>query len=168
MSFFQTFLDLYPHQSSHQSREHPDTNELWSHLVEIETTVAQRIADYLISQQLGFDPALSENHDHRRREMRAKGVQDANKWIHLEYKELAKTLRDWIRPFETKYRAWKQFHVSGRNNEQQHPEVLQVWDVIAAHETALLECWERECQGEESGLPILQAFLRSDFVKEQS
>jgi hypothetical protein len=143
-----------------QNSNHDDDDRivsLWNHLIEIETNVALMIYDYLHSYHQEWLLLSDDKKRQREIEMNLKGVRDAKEWIELDFNTLTKTFRDWVRPYELKYREWRVADLP--NNEVVDEERYKnVWKIIVDHETTLLNCWEKEYEGE-SGLPLLQDFL---------
>lgn len=136
VAFFSYFADNYADRSHFK---------LWKALIDVEKLTAKCLEPYLESHSIEYD-----RNDQC---MQLKGKEDAAIWINLAWPELVKTLLNWVEPYEIKYREWAE-QASTDNQEFQ---------LIAAHETAIYECWKSEMSGQD-GLPILLKFL-NDYSK---
>ena len=171
ISFFQVFQNhYYQQQQQQQNNDNDDRHRivsLWNHLIEIERNVAKIIYDYLTHNNYQENSLLLNDDDiqKQREVMEMKGIHDAQKWIDMDFNTLTITLRDWVRPYESKYREWKEDEVVDHPDNDEITDKEQynnVWEIIVDHETTLLNCWENECRGH-SGLPLLQDFLMRRF-----
>ncbi|GIU53550.1 hypothetical protein [Shewanella sp. KT0246] len=106
--------------------QNPQRQLLWNKLVEVETLTAELLLSYLLKQSERFSYPVDK--------MTQKGHEDAQKWLGLEWTELLQTLKTWVEPFEAEYRQWA----------KDCKENQEVFDLIAAHETAILQCFEAE------------------------
>ena len=118
-----------------------DHSSLWKALVEIETLTAKLLQQSLDKHAIEYD-----KYDPL---MQLKGEKDAAAWIDLPWSKLVQTLRDWVEPYESKYRAWA----------DEATEESNAFKLIADHETAIYECLQAEISGQ-SGLPFLLRFLK--------
>ena len=172
ISFFQVFKDHYYQQQNNDNDDyHRRIVSLWNHLIEIERNVAKIIYDYITHNynqnhdQGNLSFLSNDNIQKQRKIMEMKGIHDAKKWIDMDFNTLTVTLRDWVRPYELKYREWKEDEVVDHTDNDEIIDKEQynnVWEIIVDHETTLLNCWENECKGQ-SGLPLLQDFLMRRF-----
>ncbi|MCL1047592.1 hypothetical protein L2737_20025 [Shewanella electrodiphila] len=100
--------------------------ELWKKLVEVETITAELLLSHLLKQTERFSFPVET--------MTQKGHDDAQKWLDLSWTELLQTLVNWVIPYEEEYRQWA----------TDCTEHNKIFDLIAAHETAILDCFRAE------------------------
>ncbi|KXI23542.1 hypothetical protein [Photobacterium sanguinicancri] len=142
IAFFEYFAKHYTEQKQ---------QTLWDTLIAVEVRTAKLIEAYFDSVQQHYN-----NHDPK---MISKGEADAQKWIALPWDELVITLEAWVKPYERQYRDWY-------NQTEMHSAIeLPVFELIAAHETAIYTCWQEECQ-QKSGIEPLQSFLTQYTLQE--
>ncbi|MGF1834377.1 hypothetical protein [Photobacterium sanguinicancri] len=142
IAFFEYFAKHYTEQNK---------QTLWDTLIAVEVRTAKLIEAYFDSVQQPYN-----NHDLK---MISKGEADAQKWISLSWGQLITTLEAWVEPYERQYRDWY-------NQTEKHPDLEQsVFELIAAHETAIYTCWQEECQ-QKSGIEPLQSFLTQYTLQE--
>lgn len=133
MSFFQHFANHYS-DTSHK--------QLWDTLLEVEKLTATLLEPFI---QQHFQSSSVDTYS-----LQLNGVRDAEKWINLPWPQLIDTLVDWVEPYEEKYRAWASEAVVE----------IEVFKLIADHETAILQCLRAKQQGG-SGIQYLASFLNS-------
>ena len=132
ISFFSYFAKNYAEKSHLQ---------LWETLIQIETLTADLLEASLDRLLVKYDRYDSD--------MQQKGEEDAAAWLDLPWPALVQTLIDWVKPYETKYRLWA----------EESTEERDTFLVIAAHETAIYQCWQTEIHGQ-SGIPSLLKFIK--------
>ncbi|MEZ8741236.1 hypothetical protein L4D00_15130 [Photobacterium swingsii] len=135
IAFFEYFAKHYTEQNK---------AALWETLIAVEIRTAKLIEAY-------FD-RMQQPYNHHDTAMVNKGETDAQKWISLPWSELVTTLEAWVKPYERQYRDWY-------NQTEMHTALeLPIFELIAAHETAIYDCWQNESQ-HQSGIEPLQHFL---------
>lgn len=133
ISFFSYFASNY--------QLAPSSKTLWKALIQVETLTADLLENTLNKHQVQYD--------RNNLVMINKGSKDAQEWVHLPWGELIETLLSWVEPYEKKYRYWED---EARNE-------TETFQLIAAHETTIYECWQAEEIGM-SGVPILLEFIK--------
>lgn len=113
---------------------------LWHSLIQVEILTANRLEISLHKNNMEYDRDDSA--------MIAKGIKDASAWVNKPWLELIDTLVNWVEPYERLYRSWV----------VEATQEVETFQFIAAHETAIYQCWKSEQKGE-SGIPSLQAFI---------
>ncbi|OAN17963.1 hypothetical protein A3K86_03325 [Photobacterium jeanii] len=135
IAFFEYFANHYTQKSN---------AKLWQTLIDVEVRTARLIEQYYLAEGIEFQ---SQN-----LAMIEKGEHDAKRWIDLPWDDLVTTLEQWVAPYEKQYREWAQ------SSEELSSQQQAVFDLIAAHETAIYLCWQAECRSQ-PGQNHLEDFL---------
>ncbi|WP_299017493.1 hypothetical protein [uncultured Photobacterium sp.] len=132
IAFFTAFAEKYS-DNSHINK--------WQKLIQIEQITAQRLKAGLAP----FGKDCPDIHP----EMEEKGLQDANKWLHLEWTELVNTMTPWVEPYALKY----------REQAQQAQAHHGLFTLVQEHEDAIWAFLKAEQQQDTDSLAPLEQFL---------
>ncbi|MCG3864802.1 MULTISPECIES: hypothetical protein [unclassified Photobacterium] len=131
--FFNAFAEKYSDDSH---------NNKWQTLIKVEKLTAQRLKDGL--EALG---QICPDYD---RDMEKKGLEDANKWLPLPWKELVDTMVPWVAPYQQRY----------QQQADEATEHLTLFTLVADHENAIYDYLLAEQQGNKNALDILTTFIK--------
>ena len=124
----------------HNVEEDSQRQALWHKLVEVETITAERLLSHLLKQSERFVFPVEE--------MTQKGNTDAKQWLGLAWPQLLQTLLNWVKPYEHEYRQWAE------DSTEHHA----IFELIAAHETAIYQCFKDEL-AQKNGQAKLDHFI---------
>ncbi|MGF1716066.1 hypothetical protein L4D08_14410 [Photobacterium chitinilyticum] len=132
IAFFTAFAEKYS-----------DDNHInkWQTLILVERITAQHLKS-------GLEKLAVECPD-RHLEMEQKGRLDAEKWLSLEWPVLVDTMASWVEPYALKY----------RQQAQQAQAHLALYQLVQAHEDAILAFLHAEQRQDKNSLAALDRFL---------
>lgn len=134
ISFFTTFIEQY------SDRSH---NNKWQTLLEIEIITANKLKTELLP--LGVECPDDDI------KMAQKGIDDANKWLHLPWSTLIDTMVIWVAPYQQRYQQ------QADNAEQHHA----LFTLVADHENAIYDFLVAEQAGSTESIEILRRFINN-------
>ncbi|MBV7299135.1 hypothetical protein [Enterovibrio paralichthyis] len=115
--------------------------EVWNTLGEVEMLTAR-----LLKSEL---ERLGESVPETDAIMTAKGIADAEKWLHLPWPELIDTLVDWVAPYQALY----------QKNTDTAPGHLPLYRLVSDHENAIYAFLLAEQVGKTDSIEVLKGFL---------
>lgn len=108
------------------AKHYPERREVWQTLIQVEQVTAQHLLRALLQHGRCALPTTTTERD-LQAAMQAKGVQDAQKWIHLPWYTLMTTLAEWVSPYQQHYQK------CAENATDLH----HVYEIVTQHETAI-------------------------------
>ncbi|KLV09635.1 hypothetical protein ABT56_00720 [Photobacterium aquae] len=132
IAFFTAFAQKYSNDS-HINK--------WQHLIQVEQITANRLKNGLEAANY---PCPSQDD-----EMENKGLEDAEKWLGLDWPTLIDTMIPWVEPYALRY----------REQAAAATEHKELFELVQAHEDAIYEFLLAEQHENDSGLAILADFI---------